>query len=106
MLARDALAVIGAFDARALRHEIDVVLAEFADQAAAGHPARRRAIEAELADNAEPLALAFDNLAEASKLAAADVDDLPRWRAWAASVQRVFEVADRVWTTIAPVLER
>jgi len=106
MQARDALSVIAAFDARSLRHEIEVVLAEFADREAVGHPARRRAIEAELSDNAEGLMAALDALGEAAALAAADVDDLARWRSWAGAVQRVFEVADRVWTTVEPLMER
>jgi hypothetical protein len=106
MQARDAQSVIGAFDAQRLRHEIEVVLAEFADRGAGGHPARRRAIEAEMSDDAEVLMSALSDLGEASTLAAADVDDLACWRGWAASVQRVFEVADRVWTTISPLMER
>ena len=105
-MARDAQAVIAAFDSGALKHGIEIVLAEFADQCGAGHPARRRAIEAEFSDNAESLMSALEGLGEASALATADVDDLPRWRAWAAAVQRVFEVADRTWTTIEPLVER
>jgi hypothetical protein len=106
MEARDAPSVIEAFDSRRLRHEIDVVLAGFADRGAGSHPARRRAMEAELADDAEHLFMALDTLSDAAVRAAADVDDLGRWRAWAGAVQRVFETADRVWVSLAATVTR
>jgi hypothetical protein len=106
MEARDAQSVIEAFDPRHLRREIDVVLADFADRGTGGHPARRRAIEAELADDAEHLFVALDALSDAAVRAAADVDDLGRWRAWAGAVQRVFETADRAWVSLAATVAR
>ena len=35
----------------------------------------------------------------------ADVDDLTRWRAWAAQLTSTFETADRVWLSIDQTLD-
>jgi hypothetical protein len=106
MEARDASAVIASFDARQLARSVAATIMAFTDQQSAGHPARRRALEAELTDAAEELSTALTTLAALAADAAADVDDLARWRSWAAGVQSVFEAADRSWLTIEPVVER
>ena len=106
MEARDAESVIAAFDAVRLARVIEGVVREFAERLAGGHPARRRALEAELTDATEELSAALTALKATAALAAADVDDLGRWRAWAAAVQSVFEAADRTWQAIEPILER
>jgi hypothetical protein len=43
-------------------------------------------------------------LKELAAHAASDVDDLSRWRGWAAGVQQVFEAADRAWMAIEPTI--
>jgi hypothetical protein len=106
MDARDARAVIAAFDARELARGLGATLARFAADLSSGHPARQRAMEAELSDGVEALEAALDRLREQAAIAASDVDDLARWRTWAESVQHVFEAADRAWVTIEPVMER
>jgi len=106
MEARDAGAVIAAFGAKRLAQEITATILDFAAEQGAGHPARRRAFEAELGDAADQLTAALADLDQAAALAISDVDDLGRWRAWAAGVQRVFEAADRSWMTIEPVVSR
>jgi hypothetical protein len=106
MDARDATAVIAAFDARQLARGLAATIVAFAREQSAGHPARQRALEAELDDAVERLDESLKALAELADRAKADVDDLGRWRNWAAGVQRVFEAADRAWVTIEGILER
>ena len=106
MESRDAGGVIAAFGAKRLAQEIAATILDFAAAQAAGHPARRRALEAELGDATDQLTAALTDLEQTAALAISDVDDLGRWRAWAAGVQRVFEAADRSWVTIEPVVSR
>lgn len=106
MDARSAANVVSAFDAaRLAKAHADTILL-FSEELSAGHPARRRALEAELSDATEQLSQALDALAELAILAASDVDDLVRWRAWATGVQSVFEAADRSWTAVEPIVSR
>jgi methyl-accepting chemotaxis protein len=105
MDARDARGVIGAFDARELTRSLSAIVAVFAREVAAGHPARQRALEAELSDGVESLERALEQLQQLAQAAQSDVEDLTRWRHWAAGVQRVFEAADRAWVTIESSLE-
>src|SRR5207244_7002512 len=83
MHARDARAVISAFDPRELARTLTATLTVFARESAAGHPARQRAMEAELFDGVEQLEASLHKLQELASEAARDVDDLRRWRAWA-----------------------
>jgi hypothetical protein len=106
MEARDAGGVIAAFGAKRLAQEIAATILAFAVAQAAGHPARRRALEAELGDASDQLTLALTDLEQVAALAISDVDDLGRWRVWAAGVQRVFEAADRSWVAIEQVVSR
>jgi hypothetical protein len=106
MDAREARGVISAFDPRELTRSLNATITVFARERAAGHPARQRALEAELADGIEQLESALARLQELAMKASSDVDDLIRWRAWAAGVQQVFEAADRAWVTIEPTMER
>lgn len=106
MEARDAVSVIASFDARELKRAVTASVQAFASELSNGHPARHRATEAQLADGLDPLDAALDRLEALSERAAADVDDLGRWRAWAAGVQEVFEAADRSWVEIEPVVHR
>lgn len=104
MDARDARAVISAFDPRELARSLTATMTVFAREMAAGHPARQRALEAELADGVERLDESLERLRELAAGAVVDVDDLTRWRDWAAGVQQVFEAADRAWVSIEPTM--
>jgi hypothetical protein len=106
MDAREAKAVISAFDPRELTRSLTATITIFAREIAAGHPARERALEAELSDGVEALEASLAALRVLAAEAARDVDDLARWRAWASGVQRVFEAADRAWVAIEPAMER
>jgi hypothetical protein len=103
---RDAQGVIAAFEVHRLAEGLDSTLQVFADELAAGYPARRRALEAELSDALEQLIAALDTLSVLATTAMADVDDLVHWRAWAAGVQSVFEAADRAWVDIERIVSR
>ena len=104
MDARDARGVIWAFDPKELQRSLLATITVFAREIAAGHPARQRALEAELSDGVEHLEDALAGLEELAAQAVSDVDDLARWRAWANGVQRVFECADRAWVAIEPTM--
>jgi hypothetical protein len=106
MDARDARGVIAAFDSKELARSLLATIAVFAREGAAGHPARQRALEAELSDGVEGLEQSLERLRELAEQAASDVDDLGKWRQWAVGVQQVFEAADRAWVTIEPSLLR
>jgi hypothetical protein len=106
MDARDAAGVIASFNARKLAAQLSKAIADFAAEQGAGHPARRRALEAELSDAVESLSVALTALDELAVRGSNDVDDLGRWRSWAAGVQQVFEAADRSWITIEPIVSR
>jgi hypothetical protein len=106
METRDAGGVIAAFGAKRLASELAATILDFAAELGSGHPARRRALEAELSDAADQLSAALNDLERLAALAVSDVDDLGRWREWAASVQSVFEAADRAWMSIETVVTR
>ena len=106
MDARDATGVIAAFDVAPLARSLAETIIAFSMEQSAGVPARQRATEAELSDVVEGLERALENLRDLAASAAADVDDLGRWRAWAAGVQHVFEAADKAWASIEPILSR
>ena len=106
MDAREARAVIAAFSPERLARALASTIVAFASESSAGHPARQRAVEAELSDAVEQLDASLDRLRELAAQALSDVDDLGRWRAWAAGVQHVFEAADRAWVTIEPIVMR
>lgn len=106
MDARDAKAVVAAFEARELARALGATIRRFSVELGAGHAARERALEAELLDAVEQLDAELSRLDELASRALSDVDDLARWRSWAGGVQRVFETADRAWVTMEPVLER
>ena len=106
MNARDAEAVITSFDPTKLAREIAATILAFAAQGGGEHPARRRALEAELSDATEQLSASLAELGDLASRARDDVDDLARWRMWAAGVQHTFEVADRAWAVIEPIVSR
>lgn len=106
MDARDAASVIRAFEPRELARAVAHTILMFASDLAAGHPARKRAMEAELDDAVQPLSDALDRLRDLATLASSDVDDLGRWRGWAMGVQQVFDAADKSWVAIEPIVSR
>jgi hypothetical protein len=106
MDARDAAGVIGAFDVQRLASALGETVIAFSTELGGAVPARQRAIEAELSDLLEGLDRSLEVLGGLAVEAIADVDDLARWRAWAAGVQRVFEAADRAWVSMEPVVSR
>jgi hypothetical protein len=106
MEARDAAAVVRSFDAERLIREITAVVLDFAAEGGGAHPARRRALEAELTDASEQLTVILRELVDAATRPLNDVDDLAAWREWAAAVQRTFEAADRAWAEIEPIVNR
>lgn len=106
MDARDAASVIAAFDSGQLAQALVATIVMFSTELGAGHPPRVRAIEAELSDGVEPLVDSLERLRQLAERAAADVDDLGRWRAWASAVQNLFEAADKAWVAIDPIVSR
>jgi hypothetical protein len=100
-----ASAAMAAFDADALAAAFESELRSFAAERYADHPPARRALEAELTDLAEPLRTALDALRDAATNAAAEVDDLRLWRAWAGQLGATFETADRVWLSLDVALD-
>jgi len=106
MEATDAIAVVAAFNPKTLAMEIARIIDGFAAELGQDHPARRRALEAELTDASEELSVTLERLDELAQKAMADVDDLGRWRAWANGVRDVFEAADRTWVVIEPIVSR
>ena len=92
--------VVAAFDADALIRAFDAALHAFATERFSAHAPARRALEAELVDLAEPLRDALAALGAAAAQARGAIDDLSRWRAWAAQLHTTFEIADRVWLSL------
>jgi len=97
---------LAAFDATALEATLRTTLAALASARAGNRAARRRSIEAELLELAEPLSRALRALDGVAAEARDDVDDLTRWRAWIAQLRLVMEAADRTWLSIDIVLAR
>jgi hypothetical protein len=97
---------LGAVDPAALDASLTRVTRELAAARFPKHPPERRALEAELADLAEPVAVSIGALAEAARGVREAPDDLVfvRWRAWAAAYRAVFAAADRCWLATVPVL--
>jgi hypothetical protein len=103
--AADDSDVLHAFDAAMLTDAFRAILDEFAASRYPDYPAARRALEAHLAEMAEPLVHALDGVAAARAAMPAQADPNEAL-AWSRAVQHVFEVADRVWLSIDAVLER
>jgi len=69
-------------------------------------PPDRRALEAELLDESEPLFDALDALTVAAQRlgVASERDRLAAWRAWCAALAATFVAADRSWAAALPAL--
>jgi hypothetical protein len=66
----------------------------------------RRALEAELLDESEPLFDALDALTVAAQKlgVASERDRVAAWRAWCAALAATFVAADRAWAAVLPAL--
>ena len=77
--------------------------------AASRYPASapdRRALEAELLDETEPLFTALDELTAAAQRlgVASERDRVATWRAWCSALGATFVAADRCWAAVLPAL--
>jgi hypothetical protein len=99
--------LIRAFDAAALRAEVERRLSEFATERYPDRPGDRRALLAELTDCAEGLLREIDALAERERalLASDSSTRFAEWRRWSGAVRQVFERADACWFAMLPVLD-
>lgn len=105
--ARTAHARVRAFSAadltRALERAIERIVAEWPD----ARPPARRALRHELVERVDAYSVALRDLAHlaAAVLDADEGNQLDRWRAWTRHLTAVFEMADRTWLAIRPVVE-
>jgi hypothetical protein len=90
---------LAAVDPKALASGVGTVVRELAAERYPKQPAERRAMEAELADLAEPVVRSLDALAAAADTARVASDDtrFVRWREWAGAYRDVFRAADQCW---------
>jgi hypothetical protein len=90
---------LAAVDPAALASGVGRVVQELAAERYPKQPAERRAMEAELADLAQPVVESLDRLGAAADVARTAPDDtrFSRWRDWAAAYRDVFRAADRCW---------
>jgi hypothetical protein len=90
---------LAAVDPAALAAGVGRVVQELATERYPKQPAERRAMEAELADLAQPVVESLDRLGAAADAARSGPDDsrFSRWRDWSAAYRDVFRAADRCW---------
>lgn len=97
---------LSAFSGRRLSEGFQLAFADFARDRYPTQAPDRRAVEAELTDEAEPLfgaLVALDSAASALRTAD-DRERFRRWREWTGTVARAFQEADRVWRAVLPLL--
>jgi len=97
--------VVGAFSVARLGSALDETLRAFAAARFPDRPPRRRAFEAELVDDAQPLYAALRALREATPAAAGAISD-ESWQRWLATLRGVFESADRAWRAMETAMGR
>jgi len=104
--APNLVALRAAFDAAALRASIEHVLEEIASERYPNAAGERRALRAELSDNAHELFARIAELERAEQALGAcdDCERFVRWRAWQSVLRHVFRSADESWIVIHPVL--
>lgn len=105
----DAAEALEAFRGARLAAALEKTAAEYAAEAHAQHPSARRALEARLGDELEPLLaalVALDEAAEALHRRAGEPPRVGAWRAWVARLRIVFERADEAWPRLAAELAR
>ena len=98
---------VRAFDAGALRAEVQRRLSEFATERYPDRPGDRRALLAELTECAEGLLREIDLLGEEERrlLASDSSTRFAHWRSWSATVRKIFERADACWFAMLPALD-
>jgi hypothetical protein len=104
--APNLVALRAAFDAAALRLSIDHVIEEIATERYPAAAGERRALIAELRDNARDLFTRIAELERAENALGAcdDSERFVRWREWSGVLRNVFRSADESWIVIHPVL--
>ena len=104
--APNLVALKAAFDAAALRASIEHVLEEIAADRYPNAAGERRALLAELSDNAHELFARVSELERAEHALGAcdDSERFVRWREWQSVLRNVFRSADEGWIAIHPVL--
>jgi hypothetical protein len=104
--APNLVALRAAFDAEALRAAIANVIAEIATERYPREAGERRALAAELTDNAHELFARLAELARAESVLGScdDSERFVRWREWQLVLRNVFRSADSSWIVIHPVL--
>jgi hypothetical protein len=97
--AADPESRLAAVDCQALGTSVGTTVRELAAERYPKQPAERRAMEAELADLAQPVVASLDALAAAADTARTAPDDtrFVRWREWAGAYRDVFRAADQCW---------
>ncbi|MBA2683078.1 MAG: hypothetical protein H0U66_01100 [Gemmatimonadaceae bacterium] len=104
--APNLVALRAAFDAAALRSSVEHVLEEIAQERYPNAAGERRALRAELTDNAHELFARIAELERAEQALGAcdDSERFVRWREWRSVLRTVFRSADESWIVIHPVL--
>lgn len=106
--AGDVEAAVTSFDAARLNAAFDKTVRALAvDRAAAGRPAARRALEARLQEQLEPVREALSELGECADalLRADEGARAEAWRRWADQLRALFACADRCWPGLDAALE-
>lgn len=102
----DPMRQLNAFDATRLRSEYDRAIEEIAAVCAPEGGAYRRAVEAGMEEEAEPLFAVIAALgAQAARVGEGPADTrLLEWRRWVVQLQQVFAIADECWPSCSAVL--
>ncbi len=97
--AADPMARLAAVDPGALAGAVGTTVRELAAERYPKQPADRRAMEAEMADLAQPVVSSLDALGAAADAVREAADDVRfvRWREWAGAYRDVFRAADQCW---------
>lgn len=99
---------LGVMDASSLARAMEESLAAIAAVQAPQDPARRRAVEAALEEEAEPFFLALHRLAFAADDLRGSAPDtrIAAWRRWIAALREVYAAADDGWGRAASITAR
>jgi hypothetical protein len=97
--------VLAAFSVARLGTSLDETLRALAVQRFPDRPPARRAFEAELSDDAQPLYAALRALREATPASGSAIAE-DAWLRWLAALRATFDAADRVWRSIGASLAR
>jgi hypothetical protein len=97
--------VLAAFSVARLGSALDETLRALATQRFPDRPPARRAFEAELVDDAQPLYAALRALREATPATGSAIAE-DAWFRWLAALRATFDAADRAWRSIGTSLAR